>query len=123
MKNSNTKNVISIGIREGSLYKLCNSTNLALNHETQKTNEIWHRRLGHLNFRALSCVEKFVKGLPNLKYEHEGICKGCALGKNPKTPFHSSEHKSKSILELIHTGLCGPMSVPSLGGYSTTSSL
>lgn len=63
-------------------------------------------------------MEKIVKGLPNFKFEHEGICKGCALGKNSKIPFHSSEHKSKSILELIHTYLCGPMSVPSLGGYS-----
>lgn len=83
-----------------------------------KTNEIWHRRLGHLNFQALPSIEKIVKGLPNLKPKHEGICKGCVLGKNLKTPFHHSEHKSKSILELIHTDLCGPMSVTSLGEYS-----
>lgn len=34
IKNSNIKNVISIGVKEGSLYKICNSTNLALNHVT-----------------------------------------------------------------------------------------
>ena len=38
------------------------------------------------------------------------------LGKNTKQSFPKSDHKSKSILELIHTDLCGPMSVPSLNG-------
>ena len=118
MKNSNIKNVISIGVREGILYKLCNSTNLALSHETRKSNEIWHRRLGHLNFRALPSIEKIIKGLPNLKPKHEGICKGCAFGKNPQTLFNYGEQKSKSILELIHIDLCGPMSIPSLGRFS-----
>ena len=57
-----------------------------------------------------------VIGIPKLNPYHEGTCKGCALGKNIKTTFQNSQTKSKEVLELIHSNLCGPMSVPSLGG-------
>lgn len=113
-KNSNIKNAISIEFRDGTLYKLCNHQNLALNHETSNTNEIWHRRLGHLHFRALSSIEIIVIGLPKLKPDQSGICRGCALGKNTKGSFPKGEHKPKFVLELFHTDLCVPMSVPSL---------
>ena len=80
-KNANIKKAISIGVRDGSLYKLCNNQNLALSHETSNSTEIWHRRLGHLHYHALSSIGKIVKGLPSLKNDHLSICKGCALGK------------------------------------------
>lgn len=55
--------------------------------------------------------------LPKLHLYHERTYKGCALGKNIKTTFQNSKSKSKEVLELIHLDLCGPMSVPSLGGF------
>jgi hypothetical protein len=57
-----------------------------------------------------------VEGIPELKSTHEGICKGCALGKNIKKPFPSSNNRSKEILDLIHLDVCGPIPVRSLGG-------
>ena len=39
------------------------------------------------------------------------------MGKNTKGPFHSSESRSKCILDLVHFDLCGPMSVASLSGF------
>jgi hypothetical protein len=51
-----------------------------------------------------------------LKSTQEGICKGCALGKNIKKPFPSSNNRSKETLDLIHSDVCGPMPVRSLGG-------
>ena len=62
--------------------------------------------------------ERMVEGIPELKSTHEGICKGCALGKNIKKPFPSSNNRSKEILDLIHSDVCGPMPVKSLGGSS-----
>jgi hypothetical protein len=44
------------------------------------------------------------------------VCKGCALGKNIKKAFPSSENRSKGILDLIHSDVCGPMPANSLGG-------
>lgn len=63
-------------------------------------------------------VEKTTTGTPNLNSNYIGICKGCVLGKNLKKPFPLSEHKSKSVLELVHTYLCGPIPTLSLGRFS-----
>ena len=56
-------------------------------------------------------------GLPDLKIDHEGICKGCARGKNIKNPFPKSETKTKGTLILIHSDACGSMTSTSLSGY------
>ena len=56
-------------------------------------------------------------GLPDLKINHEGICKGCAKGKNIKNPSPKSETKTKGTLELIHSDVCGPMSSTSSSGF------
>ena len=55
-----------------------------------------------------------VTGMPEVK--HEGICKGCALGKDTKKSFPKSKNRSKGILDLIHSDICGPMSSPPLSG-------
>ena len=40
------------------------------------------------------------------------------MGKNIRKPFPQSEHKPKGILNLVHSDVCGPMSVQSFSGYS-----
>lgn len=62
-------------------------------------------------------MSKVVIGLPDLKIDHDGTCKGCAKGKNIKNPFPKSETKTKSTLELTHLDVCGPMPSTSLSGY------
>ena len=62
-------------------------------------------------------MEKMVTGLHKLNKDHSSICKGRALGKNTKSPFRDSTRKTNNVLELVHLDLCGPMSVPSLGGF------
>ena len=70
-----------------------------------------------MHCRALSLASKAVNGLPEIQTKHEGICKGCAKGKNIKKSFPSSKSKEKGILEIIHFDVCGPMSSSSLSGY------
>lgn len=103
-----------IGQRKGYLYELCWKPIQALVHEATDINKVWHRRLGHLNFKALSTMEKMVTGLPKLNKDHSSICKGCALGKNTKSPFQNSTRKTNNVLELVHSDLCRHMSIPSL---------
>ena len=62
-------------------------------------------------------MEKIVTRMPKLKHIHNESCKGCALGKHIKKPFSHSLRKTKEVLELVHFDLCGPMSVPSIGGF------
>jgi hypothetical protein len=57
-----------------------------------------------------------VEGIPELQSTHEGICKGCALGKNVKKPFSRNNNISKENLDLIHSYVCGSMPVKYLGG-------
>jgi hypothetical protein len=45
------------------------------------------------------------------------MCKGCGLGKYTKTYFLSSDNRETSILDLIHTNVCGLMSSTSLNGF------
>ncbi|GJY26955.1 retrovirus-related pol polyprotein from transposon TNT 1-94 [Tanacetum coccineum] len=54
---------------------------------------LWHRRLSHLNFRAINHLARhgLVRGLPKLKFEKDHLCSACTLGKSTKKP-----HKPKS---------------------------
>jgi len=49
--------------------------------------ELWNRRYGHLYYKILPSLSHMVTSIPDLKEEHEGVCKGCALGKNVKKPL------------------------------------
>jgi hypothetical protein len=115
-KNSNIEDARVIGSREGNLYRLLEQNEEALVHDEVNPNEIWHRRYAHINYQSLPFLRKMVEGILELKSTHEGIYKGCALGKNIKKPFPSSNNRSKEILDLIHSDVCSPMLVISLGG-------
>jgi hypothetical protein len=114
--NKDLNTAITIGTRECGLYKLSGQVIQALAHETINPCELWHRRLGHLNFNALPGLQKMVTGMPVFSVEHNSICKGCSLGKNTKKPYPLSNRKSPGVLDLIHSDLCGPMSAPSMNG-------
>jgi hypothetical protein len=115
-KNSRMDSARVTGVRENSLYRLIVQLVQALLHDTISVSELWHNRLAHLHYRALPALGKMVTGLPKIHIEHDGVCKGCALGKNVKGSFPSSDSRSKGILDLIHTDVCGPMFVSSLSG-------
>ena len=85
-------------------------------HDSISLSELWHRRHVRLHYRALPTLGKMVTGLPKIHVEHDGICRGCALGKNAKRSFSSNDSRSKGILDLVHIDLCGPMIVSSLSG-------
>jgi hypothetical protein len=91
------------------LYKLKGHSDVALIHSIEIRAELWHKRLAHINYKALRYVSKVVTGLPELKIDHEGVCKGCAQGKNINNPFPKSDSKEEGILELVHSDVCGPM--------------
>ena len=108
---------VVIGKQEGGLYKLKGQPEQALVHDTVEPNELWHKRLAHVHYRALPLVSKAIEGLPKIQSKHDGVCKGVAKGKNTKKTFPSSESEEKGILEMNHSDVCGPMSSSSLRGY------
>ena len=79
---------------------------------------LWHKRLGHFHTKGLQRMinHEAVQGLPRLHFSNQ-TCSGCQLGKHTRTkmPKQTTHHASK-ILELIHSDVCGPFKVTSLGG-------
>ena len=74
------------------------------------------RRLSHINYKALPYICKAITSLPELKGDHEGICDGCAQGKNVKNSF-SKRGSKVGVLELIHSDISGLMPSSSNNGY------
>jgi len=91
-----------IGTCEGSLYKLNGQPNHALVHDNDNLCEIWHRILGNLQKQKFPILRNMVIGLPKFGTKHQGVCRGCALGKKAKSYFPSNDSRSKEILDLVH---------------------
>ena len=84
-----------IGEQEGGLYKLKGHPEQAMVHDIVDPNELWHRGLAHVHYRALPLSSKHVESLPEIQAKHDAVYKGCVKGKNTKKTFPSS--KSKAI--------------------------
>lgn len=106
-----------IGVRYEGMYKLTSRSVHASVHDDTNLCEVWHRRFAHLHYKALPSLRNIVLGFPEIQVEHDGVCRGCALGELTKSSFSNSESRSKGILHLVHSDLCGPMLVSSLGGF------
>ncbi|CAL8154408.1 unnamed protein product [Prunus armeniaca] len=92
---------------------------LVCNRATDDVMELWHRRLGHINFRDLLKLSKneCVRGLPNLSSKSAGVCGACQLGKQVKSAHKSISYISMSQpLDLLHMDLVGPIQTESIGG-------
>ena len=87
--------VIVIGEQEGGLYKLKDHPEQAMVHDIVEPNELWHRRIAHVHYRAPPLASKSIEGLPEMQEKHYGVLKGCAKGKKTKKTFPSSESKAK----------------------------
>ena len=82
--------------------------------------KLWHYRYGHLGYDNL----KLLSDTPiaevadfNTREEFSRDCEGCAKGKMHRLPFpKKSQHQSNEVIGIIHTDVCGPMHVTSMGG-------
>lgn len=82
------------------------------------TNEIWHRRLGHVNSLYLNKMTDAVEGLTLDRKTDitKSSCVVCCEGKQSRLPFPQKGTRSQELLQLVHTDLCGPMEKLSIGG-------
>ena len=56
-----------------------------------------------------------VKGVSNCSSKFY-FCEHCVYEKHNQVSFPTKSTRSKGILELVHSDVFGPMSIPSLGG-------
>ena len=73
--------------------------------------------MAHLQHSALRMLRDMTIRLSDFNIEQSGVCRRCAMGKNTKVVFPSSDNKSERLLDLIHSDLSGPMSFASLTGF------
>ncbi|MCH1927790.1 hypothetical protein L6232_23635, partial [Shewanella sp. C31] len=53
----------------------------------------------------------------SIDYESLDACEPCLMGKMTKTLFPETMERATDLLEIIHTDVCGLMSVEARGGY------
>ncbi|GJX46641.1 putative ribonuclease H-like domain-containing protein [Tanacetum coccineum] len=84
---------------------------------TSDESMLWHRRLGHINFKNINKLVKdnLVRGLPTKRFENDQTCVACLKGKQ-----HRASCKSKVLnpitkpLFMLHMDLFGLTFVSSL---------
>lgn len=102
-------NLIASGRLENGMFKLNLSANRAYT-TTKKGADIrlWHKRFGHIGFDSMRFL--------NLKIPNGLKCKICIKGKQSRKPFNVTGDRARKKLEVIHTDVCGPLPVQSIGG-------
>nr|GEV53401.1 ribonuclease H-like domain-containing protein [Tanacetum cinerariifolium] len=78
---------------------------------------LWHKRLGHVNFKTMNKVVKgnLVRGLPSKTFENDHTCVACQKGKQYKASCKAKLVSSISQpLQLLHMDLFGPIFVKSI---------
>jgi transposase InsO family protein len=91
-----------------------NNKKLKMSHENETL--LWHYRLGHINEKRIKKLQEFnLLGLLDCKAIE--TCEPCLIGKMTKAPFKKKGTRAKDLLELIHSDVCGPMSISARDGY------
>ncbi len=114
IRNAQRK-VVSMGTLVNNHYRLdCSKLKEQTSVAKEKTLELCHQRLGHMNEQMLkSTVQKgLVEGV-TLQKSDSGLpfCEACTEGKMHRKPFKAvGEIWMSRKLELVHSNVCGPLS-------------
>ncbi|GJY22761.1 putative ribonuclease H-like domain-containing protein, partial [Tanacetum coccineum] len=84
---------------------------------TADESKLWHRRLGHVNFKNINKLVKghLVRGLPLKVFVNDHTCVACKKGKQHKASYKAKLNRIiRKPLELLHMDLFGPVSIESI---------
>ncbi|GJV42884.1 putative ribonuclease H-like domain-containing protein [Tanacetum coccineum] len=88
---------------------------------TSDESKLWHRRLGHINFKNLNKLVKgnLVRGLPSKVFRNDHTCVACQKGKQHKASCKAKlERTITEPLHTLHMDLFGPTSIKSINHAS-----
>ena len=85
-------------------------------HSQMNQTYIWHLRLGHINLKQ---ILRLVQNGPlgSLELEALPVCESCLEGKMTRWSLTTKGYRVKEQLELVHSDLCGPMTIQTRGGF------
>lgn len=108
------REVIATGSLVNNMYKLNTYEDIEIACAAKNETVLWHRRLGHIGVSNMSFL-KNVQGVKLNSIENFN-CEACLEGKQSRSPFKSEGKRATKLLEIIHSDVCGPMSVTSMSG-------
>ncbi|TQE08812.1 hypothetical protein C1H46_005583 [Malus baccata] len=92
------------------------STTAKRMHESESSYSLWHKRLGHISKERVLQLAK-ANLIPALDFKNAKECVDCVKGK--LTNIRNFEAKrSKNLIEIVHTDVCGPFPVKTICGNS-----
>ncbi|CAL1356411.1 unnamed protein product [Linum trigynum] len=110
------------GVKRGTLYALQGSvlSGSAAVASSQVQQEdmttLWHMRLGHMSERGMQVLSKSDL-LCGHKMQNLEFCEHCVFGKLHRSKFPKKGiHRTKGILDYLHSDCWGPSRVESIGG-------
>ena len=104
--------------RIGNLYYLQSEENYAGAVNVNNIND-WHCKMGHLNERDLKMMakENLFNGLNINQKDKLKTCEICCSEKQIRESFPKSYgNRTKDVLEIVHSDVCGPMRIASHSG-------
>lgn len=121
VQNRITKDPIATGRREHGLYVLERGQSAliaALNKKKLRASyELWHHRLGHVNFETISLLNKLGHVHVTSLLPKPLLCGPCQLSKSKRLSFSLNNKRAANALDLIHCDLWGPAPVTSPAGF------
>ena len=93
VSDKTTGNILLTGNRKGNVYVAdFNSTSseemtCLFSKSCAEESWLWHKKLSHLNFKAMNLLVKknLVRGLPKAEFTKDGLCDACQKGKAKKS--------------------------------------
>ncbi|GJV33867.1 retrovirus-related pol polyprotein from transposon TNT 1-94 [Tanacetum coccineum] len=79
-----------------------------------ESSNVWHARLGHVNFNSLRRLIKF-NSIPNCHIDSKYKCETCVEAKLTRTSFKSVKRTTEP-LDMVHTDMRDLKSLPTKGG-------
>lgn len=108
--------IVAVGTLVDDVYRL-NISNVKILFTSAEDKQIlWHRRFGHIGETNLRKLKSGLVNGVDLDKITTCFCDVCLKGKQSRLPFKTSNSKTTQLLELIHSDVCGPLSVESYGG-------
>ena len=109
--------MVAHGSKSGTLYMLhvSNVKNHVICVIEQPSVSLWHRRLGHMSQKGMKILSRSGY-VPGFDFSDFSFCEHCLYGKQTQSPHKRGSTRKSEPLELVHSDVCGPMPMASMGG-------
>lgn len=113
--------MIAQGRRIKGLYYLCTAIEVPEDMDNALVTDLslWHARMAHVNVDGIKHMARngVVSGLNVDLNQSMDVCDSCVVGKSTRAPTpKQGGERALHPLDLVHSDICGPIQVGSLGG-------